>query len=85
VLASEIEQLPDLQGFLKFASLPKWNPAALNRQESLHVRVPSTRRVTVQLGDARVEALLGSAHLRGKEVTKHGQSALGFGLGRLVL
>jgi hypothetical protein len=24
VLASEIEQLPDLQGYLKFASTPEW-------------------------------------------------------------
>ena len=32
VLASEIEQLPDLQGFLKFASLPKWTRVVLNKQ-----------------------------------------------------
>jgi type IV secretory pathway TraG/TraD family ATPase VirD4 len=32
VLASEIEQLPDLQGFLKFASTPEW------RRVQLHVR-----------------------------------------------
>jgi hypothetical protein len=32
VLASEIEQLPDLQGFLKFASRPEW------RRVRLHVR-----------------------------------------------
>ena len=29
VLASEIEQLPDLQGYLKFASTPTWRRAAL--------------------------------------------------------
>jgi len=29
VLASEIEQLPDLQGFLKFASLPEWKRVKL--------------------------------------------------------
>jgi type IV secretory pathway TraG/TraD family ATPase VirD4 len=29
VLASEIEQLPDLQGYLKFASLPNWNRVLL--------------------------------------------------------
>jgi hypothetical protein len=29
VLASEIEQLPDLQGFLKFASQPEWKRATL--------------------------------------------------------
>jgi hypothetical protein len=28
-LASEIEQLPDLQGYLKFASLPNWNRVLL--------------------------------------------------------
>jgi type IV secretory pathway TraG/TraD family ATPase VirD4 len=32
VLASEIEQLPDLQGYLKFASLPRWNRVVLNKQ-----------------------------------------------------
>jgi hypothetical protein len=30
VMASEIEQLPDLEGYLKFASQPQW----------LHVRLP---------------------------------------------
>jgi type IV secretory pathway TraG/TraD family ATPase VirD4 len=30
VLASEIEQLPDLQGFLKFASQPNWNRVTLS-------------------------------------------------------
>jgi type IV secretory pathway TraG/TraD family ATPase VirD4 len=29
VLASEIEQLPDLQGFLKLASQPEWNRVKL--------------------------------------------------------
>jgi hypothetical protein len=29
IMASEIEQLPDLQGFLKFASTPNWQYAAL--------------------------------------------------------
>ncbi len=29
VLASEIEQLPDLQGFLKFASTPEWRRVQL--------------------------------------------------------
>ena len=29
VLASEIEQLPDLQGFLKFASAPEWRRVQL--------------------------------------------------------
>jgi hypothetical protein len=30
VLASEIEQLPDLQGFLKFASQPEWKRIRLS-------------------------------------------------------
>ena len=31
VLASEIEQLPDLQGYLKFASAPDWHRVAIER------------------------------------------------------
>jgi hypothetical protein len=39
IMASEIEQLPDLQGFLKFASTPDWQYAALT-----HVEYPTIDR-----------------------------------------
>jgi hypothetical protein len=39
VMASEIEQLPDLQGFLKFASTPDWQHALLT-----HVEYPTIDR-----------------------------------------
>jgi type IV secretory pathway TraG/TraD family ATPase VirD4 len=32
VLASELEQLPDLQGYLKTASSPRWKPVQLNHR-----------------------------------------------------
>jgi hypothetical protein len=31
VMASEIEQLPDLQGYLKLASRPEWRRVAVTR------------------------------------------------------
>jgi Type IV secretion-system coupling protein DNA-binding domain len=39
IMASEIEQLPDLQGFLKFASTPDWQRALLT-----HVEYPTIER-----------------------------------------
>ena len=35
VMASEIERLRDLEGFLKFASIPDWQRVALNRQDGV--------------------------------------------------
>jgi hypothetical protein len=34
VMASEIEQLPDLAGFLKVASRPEWRRVVVTRQHS---------------------------------------------------
>jgi type IV secretory pathway TraG/TraD family ATPase VirD4 len=42
VLASEIEQLPDLQGYLKFASDPNWKRVALSYQGSDTPKAPTT-------------------------------------------
>jgi type IV secretory pathway TraG/TraD family ATPase VirD4 len=39
IMASEIERLPDLEGFLKFASIPDWMRVALSR-----VSYPTVRR-----------------------------------------
>jgi hypothetical protein len=39
VMASEIERLPDLVGFLKFASAPDWMEVALT-----HVQYPTAER-----------------------------------------
>jgi hypothetical protein len=39
IMASEIEQLPDLQGFLEFASTPDWQHASLT-----HVEYPTIDR-----------------------------------------
>ena len=39
VMASEIERLPDLQGFLKFASIPDWLRVSLT-----HVKYPTIDR-----------------------------------------
>jgi type IV secretory pathway TraG/TraD family ATPase VirD4 len=39
IMASEIERLPDLQGFLKFASIPDWQYVALT-----HVKYPTIDR-----------------------------------------
>jgi len=39
VMASEIERLPDLQGFLKFASIPDWLQVSLN-----YVKYPTVDR-----------------------------------------
>jgi hypothetical protein len=36
VLESEVEQLPDLTGFLKFASLPEWYRVRLDPERSAH-------------------------------------------------
>jgi hypothetical protein len=43
VLDSEIEQLPDLKGYLKFASSPEWRRVALAPPASAHADEASAR------------------------------------------
>jgi hypothetical protein len=45
IMASEIERLPDLAGFLKIASLPDWQVATLTMQTEVSMPRARSRRV----------------------------------------
>jgi type IV secretory pathway TraG/TraD family ATPase VirD4 len=52
IMASEIERLPDLEGFLKVASIPDWR----------HVRLTPVSYPTVARGQAAAEAPAAASH-----------------------
>jgi type IV secretory pathway TraG/TraD family ATPase VirD4 len=56
VMASEIEQLPDLAGYLKLASRPQWMRVALSRPTPVHVPAqPDTRALSIRGREAAAD------------------------------
>jgi type IV secretory pathway TraG/TraD family ATPase VirD4 len=64
VMASEIEQLPDLAGYLKLASQPAWMRVALQRSTPVHAPCRGSQRRTTSLPN---ELQVGSAVERTQE------------------
>jgi hypothetical protein len=65
VMDSQIEQLPDLVGYLKFASRPEWRRVALNPHAAVLERVPDSRvridaeRARGRMGEREMESASG--------------------------
>jgi type IV secretory pathway TraG/TraD family ATPase VirD4 len=61
VLPSQVEQLPDLAGYLKFASNPRWHRVRLDAKQAWQQRQSDTKAAEV-LGTERRGGLNSSAH-----------------------
>ncbi len=64
VMASEIERLPDLHGFLKFASIPDWRRVMLSPQATIPHRLATNSRTPPTSKATHLSRFLPTAHNR---------------------